>query len=129
VSSAFTMDRALNILLLQMWVYGAILIASFAIAQATSYTGGSQLPWWAILVAFLVAAVLFPFFCASASFASFPLLRIDSPTFSSAVPSSPLAALFPAITGWQVDTSSLILMLGGAVRSGNTQANMCVSLF
>ena len=39
-----------------MWWYGVILGASFAMAMATCYTGGSQLPWWALIVALLVAA-------------------------------------------------------------------------
>ncbi|BGP20351.1 hypothetical protein JCM10213_001595 [Rhodosporidiobolus nylandii] len=78
-----------------MWVYGAILFGSFAIAQATCYTGDAHLPWYGIICAMAVAAVIFPFL-----------------------------TLFPAITGWQVDASTLMLMLGSAVVPGNSQANM-----
>ncbi|GAA5912995.1 hypothetical protein JCM6882_008892 [Rhodosporidiobolus microsporus] len=83
-----------------MWVYGAILLGSFVIAMATSYTGDSHLPWYGVIAAFLIAIVLFPFLC-----------------------------LFPAVTGWQVDGSNLVLMLGSAVIPGNSQANMFFSLF
>lgn len=38
-----------------MWWYGACMIASFAMAIATCYTGHSQLPWWALIVALLIA--------------------------------------------------------------------------
>ncbi|GAA6039532.1 hypothetical protein JCM8097_008371 [Rhodosporidiobolus ruineniae] len=82
------------------WVYGAIVLGSFAMAMATCYTGDSHLPWYGVIVAFLIAFVLFPFL-----------------------------ALFPAITGWQVDASTLCLMLGSAVVPGNSQANMSFTLY
>ncbi|GAA5859277.1 hypothetical protein JCM8547_008949 [Rhodosporidiobolus lusitaniae] len=83
-----------------MWVYGAIVLGSFFIAIATTYTGDSHMPWYATIVAFVVAAVLFPFIC-----------------------------LFPAITGWQIGVSNLVLMLGAAVIPGNAQANGWFQLF
>ena len=39
-----------------MWVYGGIIVGSFAMAMATCYTGHSQLPWWALIVAIILAA-------------------------------------------------------------------------
>ncbi|KAJ7743223.1 peptide transporter MTD1 [Mycena maculata] len=66
-----------------MYVYGGIVVGSFAMAMATCYTGHAQLPWY----------------------------------------------LWAGITGWQVDTSSLILMLGAAVVPGNARANMYFTLY
>ncbi|GAA6017890.1 hypothetical protein JCM10207_003489 [Rhodosporidiobolus poonsookiae] len=82
------------------WVYGGIMLASFAMAMATCYTGDSHLPWYGVIVAFAIAIFLFPFLC-----------------------------LLPAITGWQVDSSELILMLGSAVVPGNSQASMWFTLY
>ena len=39
-----------------MYVYGGIILVSFAMAMATCYTGNSQLPWWALIVAIILAA-------------------------------------------------------------------------
>lgn len=83
-----------------MWVYGAILVASFVMAIATCYTGDSHLPWYGIIAAYAVACAIFPFIC-----------------------------IFPSITGWQVSTDTLVLMLGSAVVPGNSQANMYFQLF
>lgn len=66
-----------------MWWYGGVLLGSFAMAMATCYTGmllpripkdfpysllisigysgNSQLPWWALIVALLLSFILFPF--------------------------------------------------------------------
>ena len=32
-----------------MWWYGAVLLASFGMSMATLYTGGSGMPWWALI--------------------------------------------------------------------------------
>ena len=42
------------------WWYLAILLAAYAIAQATNYTGESGLPWWALTVLLVIGFV----FCA-----------------------------------------------------------------
>ncbi|GAA6055417.1 hypothetical protein JCM3770_006982 [Rhodotorula araucariae] len=83
-----------------MWVYGGIVLGSFAMAMATCYTGHSHLPWWALIVAILIAAVFFP-----------------------------MLSIFYAITGWQVGLSTLAQMLGAAVTPGNPQANMYFTLY
>jgi len=69
-----------------MWLYGAIMVGSFACAMATCCefiksfshsrlfdlsltffpfldTGGSQLPWWALIVALILSLFMFPFVC------------------------------------------------------------------
>ncbi|GAA6017850.1 hypothetical protein JCM10207_003474 [Rhodosporidiobolus poonsookiae] len=63
-------------------------------------TGDSHFPWYGVIVAFVIAIFLFPFLC-----------------------------LLPAITGWQVDLSEHILMLGSAVVPGNSQASMWFTLY
>ncbi|GAA5847863.1 hypothetical protein JCM9279_006672 [Rhodotorula babjevae] len=83
-----------------MWVYGGIVLSSFAMAMATCYTGHSHLPWWALIVAIIIAAVFLP-----------------------------MLSVFYAITGWQVGLTTLAQMLGAAVVPGNSQANMYFALY
>ncbi|GAA5866212.1 hypothetical protein JCM8547_007204 [Rhodosporidiobolus lusitaniae] len=83
-----------------MWVYGAIMLGSFAMAMATCYTGHSQLPWWALIVAFLLSIFMFPFVC-----------------------------VIYAITGFKTDVQQLAQMLGAALVPGNSQANMYFTLY
>ncbi|GAA5886511.1 hypothetical protein JCM6882_001666 [Rhodosporidiobolus microsporus] len=83
-----------------MWVYGGIMLASFAMAMATCYTGGSQLPWWALIVAFILSIFMFPFVC-----------------------------VIYAITGFKTDVQQLAQMLGAALVPGNSQANMYFTLY
>ncbi|GAA5887704.1 hypothetical protein JCM6882_001503 [Rhodosporidiobolus microsporus] len=83
-----------------MWVYGAIMLASFAMAMATCYTGHSQLPWWALIVALLLSMFMFPFVC-----------------------------VIYAITGFKTDVQQLSQMLGAALVPGNSQANMYFTLY
>ncbi|BGP50986.1 hypothetical protein JCM10450v2_006912 [Rhodotorula kratochvilovae] len=83
-----------------MYVYGGIILASFAMAMATCYTGHSQLPWWALIVAILLAFFMFPFVC-----------------------------VIYAITGFKTDVQQLAQMLGAALVPGNSQANMYFTLY
>ncbi|GAA5928903.1 hypothetical protein JCM1841_001289 [Sporobolomyces salmonicolor] len=83
-----------------MWVYGFTLIASFAMAMATCYTGHSQLPWWALIVALLLSLFMFPFVC-----------------------------VIYAVTGFKTDVQQLAQMLGAALVPGNSQANMYFTLY
>ncbi|TKA53580.1 hypothetical protein B0A53_03871 [Rhodotorula sp. CCFEE 5036] len=83
-----------------MYVYGGIILLSFAMAMATCYTGNSQLPWWALIVAIILAAFMFPFVC-----------------------------VIYAITGFKTDVQQLAQMLGAAVVPGNSQANMYFTLY
>ncbi|BGP19367.1 hypothetical protein JCM10213v2_007456 [Rhodosporidiobolus nylandii] len=78
-----------------MWVYGAIMLGSFAMAMATCYTSSSQLPWWALIVAFLLSIFMFPFVC-----------------------------VIYAIAGFKTDVQQLAQMLGAALVPGNSQANI-----
>lgn len=79
-----------------MWVYGGIMLSSFAMAMATIYTGHAELPWWALIVAIVLAIFLFPFVC-----------------------------IINAITGFSTEVQQLAQMLGAVVVPGNPQANMC----
>ncbi|GAA6030931.1 hypothetical protein JCM8097_008943 [Rhodosporidiobolus ruineniae] len=83
-----------------MWVYGAIMLGSFAMAMATVYTGHMQLPWWALIVAFLLSMFMFPFVC-----------------------------VIYAIAGFKTDVQQLAQMLGAAIVPGNSQANMAFTLY
>ncbi|KAG7087781.1 hypothetical protein E1B28_013722 [Marasmius oreades] len=42
------------------WWYTAMFVVSVAIGMATNYTGHSQLPWWAYLIAVAFAAIFLP---------------------------------------------------------------------
>ncbi|KAK4052813.1 hypothetical protein OIV83_002100 [Microbotryomycetes sp. JL201] len=83
-----------------MWWYGACMIASFAMAMATCYTGHSQLPWWALIVALLLACFVYPF-----------------------------VIIVYAVTGFNTDVQQLAQMLGAAIVPGNSQANMYFTLY
>ncbi|SCZ88960.1 BZ3500_MvSof-1268-A1-R1_Chr1-1g00857 [Microbotryum saponariae] len=83
-----------------MWWYGATLVISFAMAMATCYTGHSQLPWWALIVAFILAAIVFP-----------PVLVVY------------------AVTGFNTDVQQLAQMLGAAIVPGNSRANLYFTLY
>ncbi|GAA6013376.1 hypothetical protein JCM10207_000874 [Rhodosporidiobolus poonsookiae] len=82
------------------WVYGGIMLGTFAMAMATAYTGHSQLPWWALIVALLLSMFMFPFVC-----------------------------VIYAITGFKTDVQQLAQMLGAALVPGNSQANMWFTLY
>ncbi|GAA6013368.1 hypothetical protein JCM10207_000871 [Rhodosporidiobolus poonsookiae] len=82
------------------WVYGGIMLGTFAMAMATAYTGHSQLPWWALIVALLLSMFMFPFVC-----------------------------VIYAITGFKTDVQQLSQMLGAALVPGNSQANMWFTLY
>ncbi|GAA5984935.1 hypothetical protein JCM10908_002459 [Rhodotorula pacifica] len=83
-----------------MWVYGFIMAASFAMAMATCYTGHSHLPWWALIVAILLAICIFPFVC-----------------------------IIGAVTGFSTEVQLLAQMLGAVVVPNNPQANMYFTLY
>ncbi|BGP27035.1 hypothetical protein JCM10295v2_005997 [Rhodotorula toruloides] len=83
-----------------MYVYGGVILCSFAMAMATCYTGHSQLPWWALIVAILLSFFMFPFVC-----------------------------VIYAITGFKTDVQQLAQMLGAALVPGNSQANMYFTLY
>ncbi|GAA5984472.1 hypothetical protein JCM11641_006993 [Rhodosporidiobolus odoratus] len=83
-----------------MWVYGGIMLGSFAMAMAVCYTGGSQLPWWALIVAFILSMFMAPF-----------------------------VTVIYAVAGFKTDVQQLAQMLGAALVPGNSQANMYFTLF
>ncbi|KAF6765569.1 OPT oligopeptide transporter protein-domain-containing protein [Ephemerocybe angulata] len=44
-----------------MWWYAAMLIGCFGMAMGTIYTSNSGLPWWGLIVALIISAILMPF--------------------------------------------------------------------
>ncbi|RDB18213.1 Oligopeptide transporter 9 [Hypsizygus marmoreus] len=83
-----------------MWWYIAMFFASFAMAMATIYTGGSGLPWWALIVGLIISTVFLPF-----------------------------VITVYAITGFSPNIQSLVQMLGAALIPGSPQANMYFTLY
>ncbi|KAF8055167.1 peptide transporter MTD1 [Lyophyllum atratum] len=83
-----------------MWWYIATFVASFSMAMATIYTGGSGLPWWGLIVALIISAVFLPF-----------------------------VITVYAITGFSPNIQNLVQMLGAAMIPGNPQANMYFTLY
>ena len=83
-----------------MWWYGAVFLASFAMAMATVYTSGSQLPWWGLIVALIICTIFLPF-----------------------------VVTVYAITGFVPDIQSLVQMLGAVMIPGSPQANMYFTLY
>ncbi|KAI5117568.1 hypothetical protein M0805_009646 [Coniferiporia weirii] len=83
-----------------MWWYGAVFLGSFAMAMATIYTGGSNLPWWGLIVGIIFSALFLPF-----------------------------VVTVYAITGFTPNIQNLIQMLGAVMIPGNPQANMYFTLY
>ncbi|KAF5378543.1 hypothetical protein D9615_007071 [Tricholomella constricta] len=83
-----------------MWWYIAMFVASFSMAMATIYTGGSGLPWWGLIVGIIISTVFLPF-----------------------------VITVYAITGFSPNIQSLVQMLGAAMIPGNPQANMYFTLY
>lgn len=83
-----------------MWWYGAVSIAAFVTAMVCAYTEKSGLPWWALIVAMLIAIFCLPFYGAMWAVAAFK----------------------PVI-------SNMFQMLGSALIPGSSQANMYFELY
>jgi len=82
------------------WWYAAVTIAAFITAMVCAYTEKSGLPWWALIVALLIAAISLPFYGAMWA----------------------IAAFLPTI-------ANLFQMLGAALIPGSSQANMYFELY
>lgn len=68
--------------------------------MATCYTGNSHLPWWALIVALLMAAAVFPF-----------------------------VLVVYAVSGFATNVEQLAQMLGAVLVPGNPQANLYFALY
>ncbi|KIJ51977.1 hypothetical protein M422DRAFT_776315 [Sphaerobolus stellatus SS14] len=83
-----------------MWWYGSLSLAAFVVAMVTTHTENSQLPWWALIVALVIAVVVLPFY----------------------------GAMF-AIFAWTPLISNLFQILGAGLIPGSSQANMYFELY
>ncbi|CAA7263920.1 unnamed protein product [Cyclocybe aegerita] len=83
-----------------MWWYLAVLVASFAMAMATIYTGHSGLPWWGLIVALIISAIFLPF-----------------------------VVTVYAITGFVPNIQNLVQILGASMLPGSSQTNMYFTLY
>ncbi|TFY64780.1 hypothetical protein EVJ58_g2402 [Rhodofomes roseus] len=83
-----------------MWWYGATTLAAFVTAMVCAYTEKSGLPWWALIVALIIAAFCLPFYGAMWAVAAFkPVIQ------------------------------NMFQMLGAALIPGSSQANMYFELY
>ncbi|KZT64582.1 peptide transporter MTD1 [Daedalea quercina L-15889] len=83
-----------------MWWYAAVTLGAFVTAMVCVYTEKSGLPWWALIVALLIAIFCLPFYGAMWAVAAFK----------------------PVI-------SNMFQMLGSALIPGSSQANMYFELY
>lgn len=83
-----------------MWWYGAVSVGAFVTAMVCAYTEKSGLPWWALIVAMIIAVFCLPFYGAMWAVAAFK----------------------PAM-------SNMFQMLGSALIPGSSQANMYFELY
>jgi hypothetical protein len=83
-----------------MWWYGAVFVASFAMAMATIYTSGSELPWWGLILCLVISAVFLPF-----------------------------TVTVYAITGFVPSIGPMVQIIGSAVLPGSPQTNMYFYLY
>ncbi|PCH44089.1 peptide transporter MTD1, partial [Wolfiporia cocos MD-104 SS10] len=83
-----------------MWWYAAVTLAAFVMAMVCAYTEKSGLPWWALIVALVIAMLCLPFYGAMWA----------------------VAAFTPVI-------SNMFQMLASALIPGSSQANMYFELY
>ncbi|KAL6306111.1 OPT oligopeptide transporter [Sparassis latifolia] len=83
-----------------LWWYAALTLGAFVTAMVCIYTEDSQLPWWALIVALLIAIITLPFY----------------------------GAMY-AVAAWGPVISNLFQILGSAVIPGSSQANMYFELY
>ncbi|SCZ97542.1 BZ3500_MvSof-1268-A1-R1_Chr4-3g07240 [Microbotryum saponariae] len=83
-----------------MWVYFGTAMGAFVIALATLYGGHTGMPWYALIVAVLVALIELPILC-----------------------------VMTAITGFRTTGSTVFQMLGSALVPGNARANLYFGLY
>jgi len=83
-----------------LWWYAAVTLGAFITAMVCAYTEKSGLPWWALIVALIIAAFVLPFYGAMWA----------------------VAAFTPVI-------SNMFQMLGSALIPGSSQANMYFELY
>ncbi|EJF61684.1 OPT oligopeptide transporter [Dichomitus squalens LYAD-421 SS1] len=98
------------------WWYAILLVAAYAIAQATNYGGHSGLPWWALTVILLISATMSLLFATLAATIGFFQFNTSSNGFyqmitAYLVPGDPIANMYGALYG-QHPQDQCILMLG-----------------
>ncbi|KAL1711071.1 OPT oligopeptide transporter protein-domain-containing protein [Schizophyllum commune] len=82
------------------WWYAGFLVASIVMSLVTCYTGHSQLPWWAFIVAIIFAAVFLP-----------------------------IIAFLYAVICFVPSTEDIAKMLGSALVPGSPHANMYFAMY
>ncbi|KZT11109.1 OPT oligopeptide transporter [Laetiporus sulphureus 93-53] len=83
-----------------MWWYGALTLGAFITAMVCAYTEHSGLPWWALIIALLFAAMVLPFY----------------------------GAMW-AVAAWTPGITNLFQIFASALIPGSSQANMYFELY
>lgn len=83
-----------------MWWYALVTLSAFVVAMVCIHTEKSQLPWWALIIALVIALAILPFYGA-------------------------MVAIFATAPGM----NPLFQILGSAVIPGSSQANMYFQLY
>jgi len=86
------------------WWYLAILLAAYAIAQATNYTGKSGLPWWALTVLLFIGFIFCALYSTLAATIGFTEFNTSGNGFfqmitAYMVPGRPVANMYGAMYG------------------------------
>lgn len=83
-----------------LWWYGCITLGAFITAMVCAYTERSGLPWWALIIALLFAAMILPFYGA-----------------------------MQAVAAWVPGITNLFQIFASALIPGSSQANMYFELY
>ncbi|PCH38587.1 peptide transporter MTD1 [Wolfiporia cocos MD-104 SS10] len=83
-----------------LWWYGLITLGAFITAMVCAYTEHSGLPWWALIIALLFAAMILPFY----------------------------GAMW-AVAAWTPGITNLFQIFASALVPGSSQANMYFELY
>ncbi len=97
------------------WWFILLLIAAFAMAQATNYAGKSGLPWWAFIIIILLAflfTIVYAFLAAVLGFGQFSSggTGLYQLICSKLVPGNPVANMYAAMYGNNPQVQAIALL-------------------
>ncbi|KZV74273.1 OPT superfamily oligopeptide transporter [Peniophora sp. CONT] len=96
------------------WWFIAVLLGSFAAAQATNYKGQSDLPWWALIVLLIMSFIFLVIYGFLASITGFQLSWFGSGFFQMItafmVPGKPVANMYGAVYGQHTMNQGMTLL-------------------
>ncbi|KAF9074600.1 OPT oligopeptide transporter protein-domain-containing protein [Rhodocollybia butyracea] len=97
------------------WWFVALLVAAYAMAQATDYTGDSHFTWWQLTVVLIISLVFTMAYCTTSAILGFAQFSTQLDGFYSMiasymVPGDPIANMYAALYGSQPTVQGILLL-------------------